>query len=60
MDFVTKARLEVLVDDDQLEQTLEAICTTAHTGEIGDGKIWVTPVEQVVRVSSGERGTEAI
>lgn len=60
VDFVTKARLEVLVDDDQLEQTLEAICTTAHTGEIGDGKIWVTPVEQVVRVSSGERGTEAI
>lgn len=60
VDFVDKVRIEVLVDDPQLEATIDAIVSTAHTGEIGDGKVWVTPVDEVIRVRTGERGTDAV
>lgn len=60
VDFVDKVRIEVLVDDSHLEAAVEAIVSTAHTGEIGDGKVWVTPVEEVIRVRTGERGTDAV
>ena len=60
VDFVPKLRLEVLVDDADCDATVDLIVTTASTGKIGDGKVWVLPVEQVVRVRTGERGAEAI
>ncbi len=60
VDFVPKLRLEVLVDDNECDATVDLIVQTASTGKIGDGKVWVLPVEQVVRVRTGERGAEAI
>jgi nitrogen regulatory protein P-II 1 len=60
VDFVPKVRVEVLVDDVAADKTVEAIVETARTGKIGDGKVWVTPVETVVRVRTGERGTDAL
>jgi nitrogen regulatory protein P-II 1 len=58
--FVPKLRVEVLVDDAQVDEVVEAIVANAVTGKIGDGKVWVIPVEAVVRVRTGERGSEAI
>jgi nitrogen regulatory protein P-II 1 len=60
VDFVPKVRVEVLVDDSAADKTVETIVDTARTGKIGDGKVWVTPVETVVRVRTGERGTDAL
>ncbi|QRP50430.1 P-II family nitrogen regulator [Amycolatopsis sp. FDAARGOS 1241] len=60
IDFITKYRLEILLDDDQVDDVLRTVRETAHTGKIGDGKIWVTPVETVVRVRTGERGPDAL
>jgi nitrogen regulatory protein P-II 1 len=60
VDFVPKVRVEVLVDDAAADKTVETIVDTARTGKIGDGKVWVTPVETVVRVRTGERGTDAL
>ncbi|MET7990964.1 P-II family nitrogen regulator [Amycolatopsis sp. NPDC005232] len=60
IDFITKLRLEILLDDDQVEAVLRTVRETAHTGKIGDGKIWITPVETVVRVRTGERGSDAL
>jgi nitrogen regulatory protein P-II 1 len=60
VDFVPKIRVEVLVDDGQAEDVVEAIVTSASTGKIGDGKVWVIPVEAVVRVRTGERGADAL
>jgi nitrogen regulatory protein P-II 1 len=60
VDFVPKLCLEVLVDDAQVEQVVDTIVTTAGTGKIGDGKVWVLPVETVVRVRTGERGSDAL
>ena len=60
VDFITKYRLEILLDDDQVDSALRTVQETAHTGKIGDGKIWVTPVETVVRVRTGERGRDAL
>ena len=60
VDFLPKVKLELVVDDDMLERAIEAIQTAAHTGRIGDGKIFVTPVEEAIRVRTGERGSEAI
>ncbi len=60
IDFVPKVRIELLVDDVDTAQVLEAVIAAAHTGKIGDGKVWVTAVEQVVRIRTGERGAEAI
>lgn len=60
VDFVAKLRVEVLTDDANVEKVIEAIVNAAHTGKIGDGKVWVTPVDTVVRVRTGERGTDAV
>jgi nitrogen regulatory protein P-II 1 len=60
VDFVPKIRLEVLVDDPQADEVVNAVISSAATGKIGDGKVWVIPVETVVRVRTGERGPEAI
>jgi nitrogen regulatory protein P-II 1 len=60
VDFVPKLKLEVLVDDAQADQVVDAIVATAQTGKIGDGKVWVVPVESVVRVRTNERGTDAL
>ncbi len=60
IDFVPKIRIEVLATDDQVEGVVAAITDSARTDKIGDGKIWVVPVENVVRIRTGERGTDAI
>ncbi len=60
VDFVPKIRLEVVVDDAQVDDVVNAVVATAATGKIGDGKVWVVPVESIVRVRTGERGTDAI
>jgi nitrogen regulatory protein P-II 1 len=60
VDLVPKVRLEVLVNDADVESALELIVKTASTGSIGDGKVWTTSVEQVIRVRTGERGSDAI
>jgi nitrogen regulatory protein P-II 1 len=60
VDFVAKVRVEVLVDDDMVDSVLTAVVDAARTGKIGDGKVWVTPVQTVVRVRTGERGRDAI
>ena len=60
VDFVPKVRIEVVVPDGLVHQVLEAIEKSAKTGRIGDGKIFVVPVEEAVRIRTGERGEEAI
>jgi nitrogen regulatory protein P-II 1 len=60
VEFVPKIRIEVLVEDHQAEDVVDAIVSSAATGKIGDGKVWVVPAETVVRVRTGERGNEAI
>ena len=58
--FVPKVRVEVLVDDADAARVVDTIVTAASTGTIGDGKVWSTPVDEVVRVRTGERGAEAL
>ena len=58
--FVPKTRVEVLVDDADATRVIDAIVAAASTGAIGDGKVWSTPVDEVVRVRTGERGAEAL
>ncbi len=60
VDFLSKARIEVLADDEEYQSILDLIVDTANTGSIGDGKVWVTTVESVVRVRTGETGKEAL
>jgi len=60
IDFVPKIKIEVVVDDTIVEKVIEAIITAARTGRVGDGKIFISPVEDVVRIRTGERGTEAL
>ncbi len=60
VDFVPKIRLEVLIDDERCDEIVTTIVESAQTGSIGDGKVWVQPVESVIRVRTGERGSEAI
>ena len=60
VDLIPKVRLEVLVDDAEAESVIGVIIKAASTGSIGDGKVWSTPVDQVVRVRTGERGPDAI
>jgi nitrogen regulatory protein P-II 1 len=60
VDFVPKVRIEVLVDDDDSDDVVDVIVKSAATGKIGDGKVWVTPIETVVRVRTGERGRDAL
>jgi nitrogen regulatory protein P-II 1 len=59
-DFIPKLRVEVLVDDVDVDRIVEVITAAANSGKIGDGKIWVVPVEDVVRVRTRERGAEAL
>ena len=58
--FNPKVRIEVVVDDADAEEVLAAVTTAAQTGSIGDGKVWVVPVESLVRVRTGERGADAL
>jgi nitrogen regulatory protein P-II 1 len=60
IDFVSKVRMEVLAEDNDAPRVIETIVTAARTGRIGDGKVWVQSVEEVIRVRTGERGAEAI
>jgi nitrogen regulatory protein P-II 1 len=60
VDLIPKIRLEILVDDGDAESVISVIVKAASTGSIGDGKVWSTPVDQVVRVRTGERGVDAI
>ena len=60
VDFLPKVKLEIAVGDEQVEATVEAIVKAASTGKIGDGKIFVTPLEQVIRIRTGETGENAI
>jgi len=60
VDFLPKMKIELVVADDMLERCIEAITAAARTGKIGDGKIFVTPIEQVVRIRTGETGPDAI
>ena len=60
VDFLPKVRLEVVVDDDQVERVVEAIANAARTGRIGDGKIFVSTIESAVRIRTGERDSDAI
>jgi nitrogen regulatory protein P-II 1 len=60
VEFVPKIRLEVVVDDAQVDDVANAIVDVAGTGKIGDGKVWILPVEEIIRVRTGERGVEAL
>jgi nitrogen regulatory protein P-II 1 len=60
VDFVPKAKIEVVVSDDVVDAVVAAIVSAARTGKIGDGKVWVTPVESLVRVRTGERDEDAL
>lgn len=60
VEFVPKVRVEVLIDDEFVDRISEAIIGAARTGKIGDGKVWVSPVEALVRIRTGERGHDAL
>ncbi|WP_045877333.1 P-II family nitrogen regulator [Pseudofrankia sp. DC12] len=60
VDFVPKIKVEVVVDDEVVDDLVAVITKAAQTGKIGDGKVWVVPVETVVRVRTGERGSDAL
>ncbi len=60
VDFLPKIKVEVVVEEDQVEEVLETICNAGRTGKIGDGKIFVLPVEECVRIRTGERGEQAL
>lgn len=60
VDFVPKARVEVVVDDEDVERVVDAIIGAARTEKIGDGKVWILPVEGLVRIRTGERGHDAL
>ena len=60
VDFLPKVKIELVLDDQLVERAVEAILQAAHTGRIGDGKIFVTTVEEAIRIRTGERGTDAI
>ena len=60
VDFVPKGKVEIVVSNEQLDEVVAAIVDTARTGKIGDGKVWVMDVEELVRVRTGERGNDAL
>jgi len=60
IDLIPKVRIEIVVDDGQVTDVMNAITEAARTGKIGDGKVWVVPVEDVVRIRTGERGPDAL
>ncbi len=60
IDFVPKVQIELVVDDNAVDSTVDTIKSSASTGKIGDGKIWVTSVDRLIRIRTGEEGAEAI
>ena len=60
LNMVPKVKFELVVDDDRVQDLVDIICETARTGEVGDGKVFVSPVDEVVRIRTGEQGVEAI
>lgn len=60
VDFLPKVKLELVIDDSMVDQSVDAITKAAHTGKIGDGKIFVTAVEEVIRIRTGETGSDAV
>jgi len=60
VDFVPKVKVEILVADDQVQGVVDAVVKAARTGKIGDGKLWITEAEQVIRIRTGERGPDAV
>ena len=60
VDFLPKVKLELIIEDEMVEKAVEAIRSSAHTGRIGDGKIFIIDVEQAVRIRTGDRGADAI
>ncbi len=60
VDFLPKVRIEVVTDDDAADQLAEVIADAARTGQIGDGKIWITPVDRLVRIRTGELDSDAL
>lgn len=60
VDFLPKVKIELVIEDSMLDKAIEAIKSAAHTGRIGDGKIFIVPVEDAIRVRTGERGSDAI
>jgi len=60
VDFLPKVKIQILVPDDKVQQVVETVVKAAHTGKIGDGKIFVAPVEEVIRIRTGEKGPDAI
>jgi nitrogen regulatory protein P-II 1 len=60
VDFVPKVRVEVVADDALADKVVDAVVEAARTGKIGDGKVWVSPVDSVIRVRTGERGADAV
>ena len=60
VDFLPKIKIELVIDDSLVDESVEAIKSKAHTGRIGDGKIFVTSVDEVIRIRTGEKGKEAI
>ena len=60
IDFISKAKIEVLVEDEEVEAVIDVITEAARTGAVGDGKVWSTPIDEVVRIRTGEKGAAAI
>lgn len=60
VDMLAKTKLELVVDDEEVEKVIKIICESGRTGNIGDGKIFILPIEEIIRVRTGERGKEAI
>ena len=60
IDFISKAKIEVLVEDEEVEAVIDVITEAARTGAGGDGKVWSTPIDEVVRIRTGEKGAAAI
>ncbi len=60
VEYIPKVKIEIATDDDQVDQVIEAITSAANTGKIGDGKIFVTPLESVIRIRTGESGSTAL
>jgi nitrogen regulatory protein P-II 1 len=60
IDLVPKVKIEIVVEDDDVDRVVDAVVDAAHTDKIGDGKVWVTTVDELVRIRTGERGVDAV
>ncbi|MAZ87196.1 MAG: transcriptional regulator [Cellvibrionaceae bacterium] len=60
VDFLPKVKLELALDDSMVEQAVESITKAAHTGKIGDGKIFISPIDEIIRIRTGETGSDAV